>query len=319
MPHVHLAFCIYAENPYGNPELLARGKPYCTALDAAVDVGEQINRCFGRIPRTYFCVGSHLEALELRQGRQTVRKIYAPPAAETANHTYSHSTILRVRGLDALYPRKVLDHAGITTELRRTNRILQRLSKRKGPFGFSAPCGYPKPLPLPIAQAIKDAGCWYSHSWTRGSRGSYFSKLKNNDALKQPFRYQNGLVEVPLSGWQDVFNFPWWFNMAHGLWFGKRFPKTEQQILKWWDSFLEEAVRTSEQMDKDIALSFMLHPAYLVGIPFIDRWGKEHITKGYDPQLHVLAQQLDKAKALGVKITTVGEIAAQYSRWRKGI
>ncbi len=321
MAKVVLAFCIYAENPYGDPDLLAKEKPYCSVLDAAVNVGEQLNQCFGNTPRTYFCTGSHLEALELRAGKETVKKIYAPGSAEVANHSYSHAAIAKVKGADELYPRKILTPAQITSELKLTNDILTRVFKRKGPFGFSAPCGFSQPLLPSITQAIANAGCHYSNSWTRGPRGSYFSKITDTSgtksALRQPLRYANGLVEIPLSGWQDVFNFPTWFNMFHGVLFGKRFPRKEKDILAWWDAFLEEAITVSEQHHKTIALTYMLHPAYLVGIPFIDRWKKEHITKGYDPHLHVLAQQLDKAKASGIRITTAGEIAAQYRKKQK--
>ena len=305
MGKVYLAFCVYAENPYGDPAKIAKDPKYAQLFDATLEFGRKMNACFGRISRTVACTGSHIEAFVTHADVAAVRKVYAPHA-EIANHTYSHSPIMRIRGLDGLYPRSILSPTEITEELKKTNAILAEVFKQRT-FGFSAPCGHPVPLTPKVAQAIKSAGCIYSHSHTRGPGGSFFTPLRSEGKLVQPFRYQNGLPEVPLTGWQDVFNFPEWFRLLHRLRFEKSYPKTEREILAWWTEFLDEAVATSE--DRDIALTHMLHPAYMAGIPFIDRWGFRHAPAGYDPALRVLAGALDLAKERDVQIVTVGTLA----------
>lgn len=311
MASVQLAFCIYAENPYGDSEKLVEDDRFRAVLDAAVEAGERINHSFGHTPRTYFCTGSHLEVMELYAGKRTVKRLYHPPRTEIGNHTYSHAVLAPVQGLDGFYPRRALTHEQITKELQQTNEILQRIFHCKEPFGFSAPCGYSHPLPLSIAQAIKKGGCSYTHSYTRGPGGSLFSPLKDgNRVFRQPFSYSNGLLEIPLSGWQDVFNFPSWFTTLHRIRFRKKIPRTTQEILHWWRLFLEEAWQASKTVG-DIFLTTMLHPSYAAGIPFIDRWGFQHKQQGYDPKLMLLREQLNLAKELGVKLTTMGEIARQ--------
>ncbi|HLC66429.1 MAG TPA: polysaccharide deacetylase family protein [Candidatus Nanoarchaeia archaeon] len=301
MGKVHLAFCIYAENPYGNPTAL-RGEKYTTLFDSALEFGTRLNNCFGNRPRTVACVGSHIEAFVEYTDRATVRKLYARNS-EIANHTYSHSAVMPIQGLDQWYPRRILTPQEIRQELQQTATVCRSVF-RQHPVGFSAPCGFCKPLKPEIAHAIKAAGCTYSHSFTRGRGGAFFAPLEDQRKLRQPFQYPNGLVEIPLSGWQDVYNFPHWFRWLHRLRFGFSIPKTEQEILSSWNQLLNNALR----LPHDIALSYMLHPAYMAGIPFVDRWGISHRQSGYDPDLTVLAQQLDAAKDRGIKIVPMKDL-----------
>jgi peptidoglycan/xylan/chitin deacetylase (PgdA/CDA1 family) len=308
MAKVRLAFCIYAENPYGDPERLATEPKYRSIIEETLKGMDRINRCFGKTPRTYFCVGSHLEALEQYAGARAVRKAYGAVGVEVANHTYSHVTIQKVHGIDAFYPRTVLTPQQVTAELQQTNAVLRRIFKQRGPFGFSATCGYAKPLDLSVAQAIKAAGCAYSHSWIRGNGGSFFADFHNPDGtLRQPFRYKNRLWEIPHVGWQDVFNWPKWANAIHGMRFGKCWPTSPKGILRWWRTFLVEAITLSEQHG-DIALTCMLHPSYIFGIPFIDRWGLVHWWKGYDPKLRALRGKLRIAERLSVDVVQMRKL-----------
>ena len=209
------------------------------------------------VPRAFFVGGLFLESMEYVYGTDSLRRALQVDSSlvEIADHGYSHSVLRQVESRPDKLPissrQAIREYEGNT---RLFARILgQDLQGR----GYRAPLGHCRGLrgQYDLLDRFRRAGIKYVSSDLRGLGDSLLSPLRWADWMpRQPYRYENGLLEIPSHGWQDT------------AFFGRSrtptgdVPGTYQKIIAYYRFLLRSAQQIATEYDRDYFVGLALHP-----------------------------------------------------------
>ncbi len=243
-----------------------------------------------QIPRTFFVCGQFLESMAHLFGDAAMQEAFAvaSPLVEIADHTYSHSTLTRIATRPDKQPMKPLQMAA---EWAQNGTLLEKILGRRGPRGLRSPLGSRFGLQKEISMVDRLArlGVTYVSSALRDENDSLHPKLLDAQGVpRQPFRYANGLLEIPSVGWQDTA-----FSGLSQTRLFERPPQGLPEIGDYFRSLFREASHLVERFGRDQYLGLVMHPLDL---------------SHYDPDVQLFAQLRECA----VSWHSYAEIAAHY-------
>jgi hypothetical protein len=247
-----------------------------------------------QVKLTYFLVASALEDSDISYLQEMARAGY-----EIGNHTYSHVNVTAtrvgdLRGIYATQPALVGErdvHGVVRDEIVAANRLIkQKLGVT--PVGFRTPYGFSDGLDQQdwLRTALLDQGFLYASSryfgwdlWDErlANVGMNEARILTDLRAAQPYRYSDGLWEIPIATPTDNHVFrPW------------RWP------LNRWIELVKQLIDVS--YEHGLLFDLCCHPAILAAC---------------DPESATLITAIEHArsKADGVWITTPGELTAAQS------
>lgn len=292
---VNFLMGFYTEAPYGPFAQTREGQEM---LKSTIGIVQKINRLFDnyKIPRTYFLLGMFLEACERSLGTTAIKQIFdsSNPLIDLQQHGYSHHPFRKIISRpdkSHLTPNQVYE------ELMKTNQILERMFGQRS-IGIGSPLGYTKGLDRDeeVIARIKEARMLYISSDLRDRDEGISPPLIEEGCLRQPRAYENGLVEIPSHGWQDmafigsksevVSDFRNW---------NKR--QLDEFIVSHYCGILDEAEQKSLELEKDISIGGCFHPQAI----FV-----------YDQNLDLFKRIIDFALERNIRIASYTEIAKEF-------
>ena len=130
--------------------------------------------------------------------------------------------------------------------------------KKTEPRGLRTPLGHKNGLTgeFALLDIMKRLGIKYVSSDLRDDNDSLHPKLFNKlNEPRQPYRYENGLLEIPSIGWQDTV-----FSRTSKTKLFEPAPTNYNDILNYYSSLFNEALELAQNYDRDIFLGLVLHP-----------------------------------------------------------
>ena len=161
--------------------------------------------------------------------------------------------------------------------------------------GFRTPLGHKGGLKgeFKLLDIFKRLEIKYVSSDLRDVNNSLHPKLVTEDGtIRQPYRYENGMLEIPAIGWQDTA-----FSGTSSTKLFESPPTTFDEIIEYYGQLFSEGKKLSEKIGRDIFLGLVLHP---YDVSFYD---KENLFFGR------LKEQLEKCDGT---FHTYGEVSAHY-------
>ena len=284
------------EVPYGSS---ARTNESKSSREDAINTIKKLNSLFDSegINRTHFILGDFLEAIDATTGRKTVNELFNWPLIDIQQHTYSHQTF---REIVTRPDKKPLTAVEIKKDIEKASSSIARILN-KSVCGLRAPLGYACGMngESEKLDAIKETNIRYISSDLRDKEGGICPPLMEDGILRQPYKYENGLIEIPSHGWQDtaflgsktkgVPNFPEW-------------PRKELEcfIVEHYTKIMQDAIVLVDSKKTNIFIGGCFHPQAI---------------STYDPDLELFAKIIDNAKREGVKITSYSDVLNQI--WRR--
>ena len=209
-------------------------------------------------PRTFFVCGQFLESMSQFFDKDRMRRAFKinDSMVEIADHSYSHSILKKIElrpDKEPISPKQAAD------EFNSNTGIFKEIFELDIPTrGYRAPLGYYDGMKHQYTHLdkLKNAGVTYLSSDLRDEHGSLHPKLVNNDGSpRQPYRYENGLLEIPSMGWQDtVFS-----GLSKTSLFEKP-PESYDQIIDYFGNLFNSAKEIAIKYDRDYFLGLVLHP-----------------------------------------------------------
>ena len=248
------------------------------------------------MPRTFFICGQFLETMFHKYGAGRVRNAFdcLSPSVEVADHTYSHTVIKKVAtrpDKNPMPPKQVLE------EYKRNTALFQDiLGLPNAERGYRAPLGCANGLQSDFAMQdrIKKLGAPYVSSDLRGPGDGLHPKPRKQDGTpRQPYRYPNGLLEIPSVGWQDTVFSGTTATAIQGM-----PPQSFEETIRYYRELFTEAAEIAQEYQRDYFLGLVLHP--------------------YDVSLYDEPRRLfDELHAIVIKLggsfCTYGAVAAHYN------
>ena len=124
--------------------------------------------------------------------------------------------------------------------------------------GYRTPLGHKYGLrgEFKLLNVFKDLNINYISSDLRDATESLHPKLISEDGnIRQPYRYENGLLEIPSIGWQDTA-----FSQNSSTDLYEIPPTTYSDIIVYYQNLFLEAKQLSEKLNRDIFLGLVMHP-----------------------------------------------------------
>ena len=215
-----------------------------------------------KIPRTFFICGHFLESMNYKYGSKRLKDSFCvqSDSVEIADHSYSHNVVKKIESRPDKIP---LSPKQLKDEFKQNSSIFKEILEIDVPQrGFRTPLGHYRGLngEYQLLDKMIDAGMTYVSSDLRGPDDSLFADLKNNDKkLRQPYRYENGLLEIPSIGWQDtVFSQPEYISNFHKL--PDDTPHSYEEIMEYYRKLIQKAYDISLENNRDYFLGLCLHP-----------------------------------------------------------
>ena len=259
---------------------------------------ERINTILEKlsIPRTYFLCGQFAESMANKYGADRIQKAFNPVSklVELCDHSYSHKIMKKIETRHDKIPithSLVKEEFEINTELFQSIFPAVNIEKR----GFRTPLGHKDGLKgeFKLLDTLKRLEIKYVSSDLRDVNNSLHPKLITEDGkIRQPYRYENGLLEIPAIGWQDTA-----FSGTSSTKLFESPPKTFAEIIEYYGQLFNEGKKLSEKIGRDIFVGLVLHP---YDVSFYD---KENLF------FEKLKEQLEKS---GGTFHTYGEVSAHY-------
>jgi hypothetical protein len=107
-----------------------------------------------------------------------------------------------------------------------------------------------------LSTQMKRTHTRYVSSDLRGPGDSLNAPLKEPDGLpRQPYRYENGLLEIPSVGWQDTA-----FSGTSKTPTSETSPRTYKEIMSHYRDILRTARQIALENNRDYFLGLVLHP-----------------------------------------------------------
>ncbi len=214
------------------------------------------------IPRTFFLCGHWLRTMAYKFGNSNMRTSLnvSDPLVEIADHSYSHNVVLPIQNRPdkiPLTPKQVYD------EFTKNSSIFDEVLNMKSTTrGYRTPLGHFNGLKgnFELIDKFVKAGITYVSSDIRGPNDSLYAPLvKNDSSIRQPYRYENGLLEIPSIGWQDVvFSQKDYVSKFEDL--PDDLPQKYDEILLYYRNLFKNAQEISKTNNRDIFVGLCLHP-----------------------------------------------------------
>jgi methionyl-tRNA formyltransferase len=210
------------------------------------------------IKRSYFIAGQFLESMATMFGKAEMVDVFSGKdgLVELGDHTYHHDIL---KPLPSRPDKKALTHIQLRKEIRLNDGAFDRIfgNELKG-RGLRSPLGYHKGMhgQYKSLDVLQRAGISYISTDLRDEKSSLHPKLYDeNGLIRQPYRYENGLLEIPAIGWQDTV-----FTGKSKTPLFETHPKSFIEIISYYHSLFVEAHEACKKYDRDIFIGLTLHP-----------------------------------------------------------
>jgi len=209
------------------------------------------------LPRTYFICGLHLENMCGVFGSAALRDAFdlTNSLVEIGDHTYSHSVLKKIPTRPDRIPISVDQ---VREEYKRNTAVFkEHLGLEILHRGFRAPLGHFNGLTgeKSLLDALLQEGVRYISSDLHGINENLEPSLYTlNGVPRQPYRYPNGLLEIPSMGWQDT------------VFTGTAkppimdYPHSYNEIIEYYKNLFTEAHCIAQRTGKDYFLGLVIHP-----------------------------------------------------------
>ncbi len=215
-----------------------------------------------KIPRTFFICGHFLESMDYKYGSKLLQDSFDVKSnfVEIADHSYSHNVVKKIESRPDKIP---LSPSQLKEEYQKNTSIFEEILKIEIPKrGFRTPLGHYCGLngENSLLDKIVNAEITYISSDLRGPGDSLYADLKYPDGqLRQPYRYENGLLEIPSIGWQDtIFSQPEYISKFHKI--PEDTPSSYEEIMEYYRELIKKAYEISLEQNRDYFLGLCLHP-----------------------------------------------------------
>lgn len=210
------------------------------------------------IKRSYFIAGMFLESMSTMFGKAEIVDVFSSDKGlvELGDHTYHHDIL---KPLPSRPDKKALTHLQLRKEIRLNNAAFQEVfdTEMKG-RGLRSPLGYFQGMSgqYKSLDVLQREGIGYISTDLRDENSSLHPKLYDqNGNIRQPYRYENGLLEIPAIGWQDTV-----FTGKSKTPLFEDHPKRFDEIIAYYRSLFKEAHSACLQHNRDIYIGLTLHP-----------------------------------------------------------
>ena len=293
-PRVRLLISFDCERPRGEKldteEGLAAAERKLRSLDT---IRNLLNE--NSIPRTYFICGSFLVSMVLKYGNDKMKDLFDPDneLVEIADHSYSHQVskaILTRPDKEPLKAKEVLE------EYQRNTEIFQDIfGKDLNGRGFRTPLGHRYGLQgkYRLLDLLKGEGVAYVSSALRDENDSLNPKFVRDQIPRQPYRYENGMLEIPSHGWQDTV-----FTGKSNTTLFEDPPTSVDEILDHYRDLITKASDIVTKYQRDYFLSLLFHPLSL---------------EEYGPALAILEPLIKMAQDNGATFHLHQEVMEHYN------
>ncbi|MBU1051162.1 MAG: hypothetical protein KJ718_01265 [Nanoarchaeota archaeon] len=207
--------------------------------------------------RTFFILGDYLEKSAAQLGQEYLRVVFQPsnPLIEICQYSYSHVTVAPI---DTRPDKEPVSIEELKEDLVKADETIKRLLGVNKIAGLRTPLGYPhrslEKSPR-VLELLKGVGLKYVSSSLRDSNWGINAPLEENGQLRQPFTYQNGLIEIPPHGWQDTA-----FTGTSKTKGTEGYPTTTEGIVRHYLELFEEANNLSEKTGCPVFVGLCMHP-----------------------------------------------------------
>lgn len=156
------------------------------------------------VSRTYFLLGDFLEKLSNEFSSEELKNIFDSnnELVDLQQHAYSHNVFKKIN----IRPdKKPLTFEEIQNELFKTSLLIKTIFNKEV-IGVRPPLGYSHGFEdsSEIVDLIKNNDLKYVSSDLRSSSEFILAHLLENENLRQPKFYENGVLEIPSHGWHDT-------------------------------------------------------------------------------------------------------------------
>lgn len=211
-----------------------------------------------KIPSTFFICGQFLEEMAAIFGRKSLAEALQAGSTlvEIGDHGYSHSILKKI---PTRPEKKPITSSQAAEEFQRNTSVFRSILGIDIPHrGYRAPLGYYQGLSdrKTLLNCLLREGVSYISSDLRDSSHSLNPPLKNADGtLRQPYRYFNGLLEIPSVGWQDTA-----FSGTTKTPLFVSPPVTYNDIIKYYNLLINEATGIANDTQETIFMPLVMHP-----------------------------------------------------------
>lgn len=225
-------------------------------LQSIVAVSKELDAL--QIPRTFFLCGQFLESMSFKFGAGAMKCAFqaGSPLVEIGDHSYSHDTLAKIvtrPDKKPMSPKQVAeDYAKMTGIFKELLSV--DIPKR----GYRTPLGHYHGLvrEFLLLDKMKSAGVAYVSSDLRDANASLNPQLTEADGTpRQPYRYPNGLLEIPSVGWQDTA-----FHGSSKTSLFEQPPRTYSEIMRFYRGLISGAKKIAINQQRDYFLGLVLHP-----------------------------------------------------------
>ena len=216
-----------------------------------------------QIPRTFFVCGHFLESMNYKYGSERLRESFDinNQNVEIADHSYSHNVlkpIITRPDKIPLTPEKVFE------EFQKNTKIFENIFGEKFEHrGYRTPLGHFQGLTKlnKLLEKMKLAGVKYISSDLRGPNDSINAELKNQDGSpRQPYFYENNILEIPSMGWQDVVFSPYVDHVAKFEKIPDNSPFSYEKIIEYYQDQLSKAQKIADESNQHYFYGLCMHP-----------------------------------------------------------
>lgn len=210
------------------------------------------------IPRTYFICGMFLESMANYFDKKTMVKAFNPNSSlvEIADHSYSHEIVKSIKTRPDKIP---INHIKFQQEFNKNTEIFNNIfDDQLLERGFRTPLGHNDGLKgsYKLLDVIKKNEISYVSSDLRDENDSLHPKLFDRESkLRQPYRYKNGVLEIPSIGWQDTV-----FSGTSKTKLFENYPDSYDKIFEYFEGLFKNAKELSIKLDRDIFVGLVIHP-----------------------------------------------------------
>ena len=263
---------IYAFSKEGK----SKGNIKIKSLEAIRETLNQLN-----IPRTYFICGNFLESMNCLYGKERLKNAFEPSNSlvEIGDHTYTHDIVKKI----PTRPDKIPMKSNEIVKQYAQNSLLFRDTFGEGfnVRGYRTPLGHFNGLDkaYKLTDTLKRLNIPYVSSDLRDKNSSLNPKLIDAEGkIRQPYRYKNGLLEIPSIGWQDTA-----FSRKSSTKLFEKPPKNYNEILLYFELLFSKANDLAKLYSRDIFIGLVAHP---FDVTFYDEKGN------FFKDIYVIAKNL---------------------------
>ena len=297
LKNVKIAFAVINEGPRGDA---AVGPDAYDVLRSGLDNTARLREIFeGHKKRfTFFPAGAWLEYAAQDENACMDELMNVHGGFPIGNCTYSYKALKPANRCEAM------EEGIIEGDIRKANDIIKQVLGIK-PTGFADPRGYSEGFLTDnqrnrkILQILDDLGFKWCNADTRGDYDSPFARpVILEGRWRQPFRYGNGMVEIPSHGWDDTM-----FLRTQPQNVTEKLPQSEAEIIDSFTGLYTDVAGTSatDGLEDTIYLLARLHP----GIMYDHAAGNGGYT---DKNLGVWETVMEKTLDMGVGIIDIEDI-----------